>query len=523
MGFSATEMIGLVACGHTLGGVHTPEFPLLVPPGTAANNESSLDSTAATFDNAVVTEYLAGTTHNPLVVGPSVALKQNADFVVFNSDGNVTMKTLADPTTFSTTCANLLQRMIEVVPTGVVLSDVITPYTVKPVGMQLTLNTDGATMLLSGNIRVRTTGLAQNATGITLAYNDRSGAACDTCSITTTVQGVGTGLDDNFNFFPISASIPVTSGISSFTVTLQLGDGTTQLYDNNGVSYPMSDGVILQKPQSCLLQGTGALTVSALVHNDRTSLPVNLTIWYQTPQTGIPGPKLRSTAVAMAQGDCVGEYTFYSATYTIPGGLSHAAKLDITSGSGTSAVSDSFNAASDLAGTCVVFSGGATCGGVSATSSVPSSTSSSASSSGVSSTSSTIPSSSSSSNVPSSSSSGIISSSSTTSQSSSSFVTSTSSAAPTATLAHKSSVAGYDLVSCWTEGNSIRALSASTYADDAMTLESCASFCGNYKYFGTEYGRECKSTRFLLTKALNIPGSGYLADLIFHRLLWRYP
>ncbi len=49
---------------------------------------------------------------------------------------------------------------------------------------------------------------------------------------------------------------------------MNLNDGTSQSYDNNGHSYPISDAVIIQKPQSCLLQGTGALTVSALVSFD---------------------------------------------------------------------------------------------------------------------------------------------------------------------------------------------------------------------------------------------------------------
>lgn len=46
---------------------------------------------------------------------------------------------------------------------------------------------------------------------------------------------------------------------------MNLNDGSSQTYDNNGHSYPMSDAVVLQKTQSCLLQSTGALTVAALV------------------------------------------------------------------------------------------------------------------------------------------------------------------------------------------------------------------------------------------------------------------
>ncbi|KAI0127330.1 WSC domain-containing protein [Xylariales sp. AK1849] len=36
-----------------------------------------------------------------------------------------------------------------------------------------------------------------------------------------------------------------------------------------------------------------------------------------------------------------------------------------------------------------------------------------------------------------------------------------------------------------------RALDLKSYADDSMTIESCAAFCSDFKYFGTEYGREC--------------------------------
>lgn len=497
MGFTQAEMIGLVACGHTIGGVHTPEFPALVPPGTAANNESALDTTPEVFDNKVVTEYLDGTTKSPLVVGPSVALKQNADFVVFNSDKNVTMNTLASPTNFTSTCASLLQRMIEVVPSGVALTDPILPYAVKPVGLQLTLNSGGATLLLSGSIRVRTTGLAQAISSVVLAYKDRSGASCASCTISAAVQasGSGSGLDDTFDFFPVSADIPVASGISSFTVTLEFADGTTELYDNNGNAYPISDAVILQTPQSCLLQGPGALNVSALVLSDRAA-PVNLEIQYQTPQTGIAAPRLQTTSVAMVEGACVGPYTFYTASYTIPGGLSHAARLDITSGSGTAAASSTFNLASDLAGTCLEFTGGTTCGSApSSSSSVVSSTS--ASSSLTSSTLSTL----STLSVPSSSlststlSTGSVSSPIATVTTSSIVTASSSSTSAVATLAHKATVAGYELVSCWVEGTGVRALSASAYSDDSMTLESCAAFCAGYSYFGAEYGRECQSAR----------------------------
>lgn len=467
MGFSVAEMIQVTACGHTLGGVHTTEFPDIVPAGSTANGEAPLDASVASFDNKVVTEYLSNTTTNPLVVGPVVG--KRSDLAVFAADGNVTMRALSDATAFQNTCKTVLQKMIDVVPAGVVLTDPITPYTVKPVNMQLTLNSPGATMLLNGYIRVRRNGLPSDVTSIKLTYKDRSGGNnCGTCATTATGGGTATGFDDQFVFFPINTNIDVATGISSFTITLSLASGTSQVFDNNGNSYPVSDAVLIQKPQSCLLQGSGALTVQALVRNDRTSLPVNLGVSYLVPRNtkdGNPVPALNNASIAMTKGDCFGQYTFYSASYTIPGGQSYNAKLDILSGSGADVVSDSFNDASDLAGSCISFTGGVACGG----SAGPSTTSSSAVSPTVSSTAS-------------------VTKSSTISSTGSST---SSSVAPVQTLSHRSQIGGYNLVSCWMEATGARALKDATFAYDGMTLESCAANCTGFAYWGTEYGREC--------------------------------
>ncbi|KAJ6789799.1 hypothetical protein PWT90_02350 [Aphanocladium album] len=72
--------------------------------------------------------------------------------------------------------------------------------------------------------------------------------------------------------------------------------------------------------------------------------------------------------------------------------------------------------------------------------------------------------------------------------------TTTSTSTPTPTGPARKAVVNsvWKAQGCWTEvTNGPRALSDSTYADDKMTLESCATFCRNYNYFGVEYGREC--------------------------------
>lgn len=49
-GFNETEMIALVACGHTLGGVRQADFPLIV-----TNNSIDVDTfdTTPAFDNTM--------------------------------------------------------------------------------------------------------------------------------------------------------------------------------------------------------------------------------------------------------------------------------------------------------------------------------------------------------------------------------------------------------------------------------------------------------------------------------------
>ncbi|KAK3378435.1 hypothetical protein B0H63DRAFT_397603 [Podospora didyma] len=468
MGFTPTEMIQVTACGHTLGSVHSAEFPELVPPGTGVNGQVPLDSTAAGFDNKVVTEYVAGTTKNPLVVGPSIAVGRNSDFKVFNSDANQTMNAMTSPTDFTNICRTVLQKMIEVVPAGVTLTaDPIAPYAIKPIDMQLTLGAGGTTLLLTGHIRVRTTSLpGTSITNIKFTWKDRSGGSiCGSggCTVTATQLGIGNGLDDTFAFFPISATIPAATGISSFTVTLTLTDGTTQLYDNNGNSYPISDAVIYQKPQSCLLQGTGALTVTAVVRNDIAPLPVNLVVSYLVPRgNSNPVPALNNATVAMTKGEVGCAYTLFSASYTITGGLSYNARLTVNAGSGSTVYTDDFNKAGELGGTCGTFSGGGSCSGVSTSSASP-----------------------------------------TAPATLSSTISSSVSATPT--LAHKPTLGGYVFANCHTEGSGVRALGGAAYAYDGMTLETCMGNCTGFDFFATEYGRECYCGNSLAASSTQAP------------------
>jgi hypothetical protein len=64
-------------------------------------------------------------------------------------------------------------------------------------------------------------------------------------------------------FYSFKAHIPILTSISSFAVAIVNTGGRNQIYDNNGKWFPISDGVMVQTPQSCVK--SGRLNVSAAV------------------------------------------------------------------------------------------------------------------------------------------------------------------------------------------------------------------------------------------------------------------
>lgn len=52
-GFTQSEMISLVACGHTFGGVHSPDFPEIVPSAVDGSDILIPFDTTPAVDNAM--------------------------------------------------------------------------------------------------------------------------------------------------------------------------------------------------------------------------------------------------------------------------------------------------------------------------------------------------------------------------------------------------------------------------------------------------------------------------------------
>lgn len=197
MGFSPEEMVQVTACGHSLGGVHSQEHPDIVPPYTTPLGVQDLDSTNSTFDNAVVTEYLDGTTKNPLVVGANPAAY--SDGRIFGFGNKKAVSALADPNAFANTCSTILAKMVNTVPSGVTLSDVIAPYELKPTNLQLNVAADGQNLDFTGELRVHTNSLPSSSIStVQLVYKDRTGTSNDAYTISATYAGDANGFDDTF-------------------------------------------------------------------------------------------------------------------------------------------------------------------------------------------------------------------------------------------------------------------------------------------------------------------------------------
>ncbi|KAJ7657892.1 heme peroxidase [Mycena polygramma] len=258
-GFTQTEMIGLVACGHTFGGVQHSTFPDIVPQLNETGNSQSVahfDTTSTTFDNNITSEYISGTTQNPLVVGLNDTT--NSDKRIFGSDGNATMQSFADsPELFSSTCAQLFARMMDTVPSGVQLTDVITPLPVKPEITGLVL--DGETLQLSGRFWNMT---VDSSRTVHLLWDDHVGGQNN---ITLPANGQisnsgGRNTAALYQFSPpadfdTSLSLNATTGVTTIRFVV---DGT--LEDQGGVGFALQDSVVLSATSCMNSTASGVVT-----------------------------------------------------------------------------------------------------------------------------------------------------------------------------------------------------------------------------------------------------------------------
>ncbi|KAF8180537.1 heme peroxidase [Mycena galopus ATCC 62051] len=257
-GFTSTEMIQLVACGHTFGGVQHDAFPTIVPELNDTNDTESVahfDSTFIHFDNNITTEYISVITQNPLVVGLNDTT--NSDKRIFGSDGNSTMSSFADSVDlFASTCAVVFAKMLNTVPQGVELTEVINPLPVKPSDLSLILA--GDTLQFSGQVRFWNMTEDPNRAVVLLWEDHVGGTNNATLNFTTvTIGNGGRSTAAWYTFSPSGESsflsLDTVAGITSMSFAVD-----NIIEDQDGVGFAVQDDVVFSS-SSCCCTGGGDL------------------------------------------------------------------------------------------------------------------------------------------------------------------------------------------------------------------------------------------------------------------------
>ncbi|KAJ7848907.1 heme peroxidase [Mycena leptocephala] len=265
-GFNLTEMI-----------VHEIDFPQTVQDAITSDNPEGVvhfDDTFDVYDNHIAAQYINGTSTDPLVVGFNTAT--NSDARIFSADGNRTMRSFAmDPDFFVSRCGALLETMLNTVPAGVTLSDVIEPLVVKPRELRLFFTSTGG-LTLSGNIRIFGTSPVTAAADpadmpVTLIWTDRNGGKNANYSTTGTSSSfmAATSLWGAVQLFSVSTPIDPSTGISSFVVDwAYISQLALTTSDNGGSGFPIQDTVLFQPVKSCYGAVDQNSTINAVIRND---------------------------------------------------------------------------------------------------------------------------------------------------------------------------------------------------------------------------------------------------------------
>ncbi|KAH8922610.1 heme peroxidase [Atractiella rhizophila] len=310
MGFTQEEMISLTACGHSMGGVRNVDFPNI---DNTTGGILMFDRTRATMDPAVLTEYLSGTSINPLITDANNTL--NSDARVFSADGNVTVTRMAESAyAFNSICRPLLERFIDTVPSTVTLSDIYEPtqHKVDPVLWAI----DDGQLTMNVGFRVLDATPAQVTMHWTSPGQSAQQASSTTAASPSTITGVVMAAA-NHSAYRYNFAAKVPDGVESFWFEY---DGTK--VDNGGCGgFGYTDEGREWKfvwEQGKSVSDAGGKLIVAAVHDSISPTNVSVDLWAHSnlkiPTTTTLPLTLNSTIAKE------GGYTFYS-TY-VPSNVS---------------------------------------------------------------------------------------------------------------------------------------------------------------------------------------------------------
>ncbi|KAK7041791.1 hypothetical protein VNI00_009080 [Paramarasmius palmivorus] len=327
-GFTQSEMIALVACGHAFGGVRKDDFPTM-----GLVNDFELFHGAQHYSNAVVTGWLDDTTPNPLVRAANVDFR--SDDRIFRSDGGVTMQNIAAGPAFNSACSSLVERMINTVPSGVTLTDVIQPIENKVGKARLFVSSDANELVLTTSLRLLNPANNPSRT-VTLFWTDRRtpstcpSTGCTSASISAqriTGPDVNTIGASGFDLYGITAwkydfeaHINAASSIDKFWFEIDEHDGSSATVVNNGGSgYVITQDQMLFDPVRSALNvfpsAPAVMTITVAIRDGSGGSPqisVNTFDPVSLGPTSLPQVAIVPAALDSSVPPRAG-YTFYSA------------------------------------------------------------------------------------------------------------------------------------------------------------------------------------------------------------------
>ncbi|KAK8138076.1 hypothetical protein PG984_001456 [Apiospora sp. TS-2023a] len=323
-GFNRKDAIGLTACGHTLGSVHHGGFPEVVGPEAVTPNNtnggSNFDSTRGVFDPLVVHEYIdsTGGRGGPLVT--SFNETSRSDLRLYESDGNQTMHGLYELTAeaFQDTCAELLGRMVDTVPSGVQLQDAIIPMPIKPINVTWDFDETDA-LVLSGNIRV-----LSGAPAIAFSAGEFTTFLYPEPETGSTAYGNG-----NTYFYPFAVLSSKVGSATSFTVS---GDNlTTETFPINRQGQPF-----FVASMSTATRISVSFTIASAAGSDLGEEGMMVVVAAPVEQPLTLAPKILKAAVNLtATEDIKLGFQLWKGSYAMPQEVTGSISLALTQGGET--------------------------------------------------------------------------------------------------------------------------------------------------------------------------------------------
>jgi hypothetical protein len=313
-------MITLIACGHSIGSVHSVDHPEIVSGPVTAENIAHFDSTGGVMDNNVVLEYLDNSTSNPLIRNTNDTL--NSDKRIFAADNNKTMNKLADGAYFKSQCEAAFEKMLNLVPGNVILSEPMVPADIRPYIETYELSADGS-IEFSGRLRVRVTpvtGRDANTLTASLIPSSPSGSKLPeiVASRSHFKGGMSSGyLDESFQWFEFSQTLNASEAFNSFNI--RVNDVT---YDNGGTGgFPVNADVLYQKAQSCVtFDGVGTANITAAVSKAllKNGAAPQMRIVRKTTVQGNLIPRMAQEVVPMTRANKeTAEYVYFTASTAV--------------------------------------------------------------------------------------------------------------------------------------------------------------------------------------------------------------